>query len=251
MSTTVVPAARVGGNYGCRRQPGAHDPACPPGSRRHHGIDLPAPQGSPVFAPMSGVVQRVWPSGALSRYGNLFILYVPEARASLVYAHLMEFPRRTDGELWRQGDTVVAGDQVGLVGYTGACGRGSRVSAHGVRCTPCGPGGNFLCSGPSGSHLHLEVRPGRVNRPNPVGDSINPVLFAREHGFELFTRGLGALPTTTDVFAYTPDKYDRYWDPEGFEPGDDEPAPWSTPAKAALFLGASALVAVVVARVLS
>lgn len=221
---TVVPAARAGANYGCRRNPGASDPRCPPGQRRHHGVDIPAPEGSPVFAPLPGVVQQVWRNGDLSRYGNLFLLYVPGLNRTLVFAHLMEPSRKADGTLWRRGDAVAAGDLVGRVGYTGACGRGRRVSAHGVACTPCGQGGQFLCSGPSGAHLHLEVRPGRVNRPNPVGDSLHPVEFARAQGFALHSggAGLGTLPRTSDPYAYTPDKY--YWDPTGFEPGDDEPA---------------------------
>lgn len=251
---TVVPAARAGGNYGCRRQAGARDPACPAGSRRHHGVDIAAPEGSPIFAPLTGVVFRVWANGDLSRYGNLLVQYVPELNKTLVYAHLMAPPARADGTPLRQGDVITAGEQVALVGYTGACGRGARVSAHGIRCTPCGPGGGFLCSGPGGSHLHLEVRPGRIARPNPRGASINPTSFAREHGFNLFAggpAGLGQLPATSDPDAYSPDKYRWYADPLGFEPGDDEPAPLSAPVKIVIGVAAGGVLAFVLAKVLS
>lgn len=255
MAVVVVPAARSASAYGCRRNPGAHDPRCPEGSRMHHGVDIGAPEGSPVFAPMDGVVQQAWPNGALSRYGNLLLVYMPAVDKTAVFAHLAELPARADGTPLRRGDTITAGEQVGLVGYTGACGRGSRVSAHGVRCTPCGPGGRYLCSGPSGAHLHLEIRPGRVNRPNPRGASINPTTFAREHGFELFARtGLGWLGQAAPVYTADPAECDGvkyYCDPSGFEPGDDEPAPLPTPVKAALWIGGSALVAFVVAKVLS
>lgn len=221
----------------------------------HHGADVSAPEGSPVYSPLPGVVQRIWPNQSLSRYGVLMMVYIPEANVTMVYAHLMELPRKADGTLWRQGDVVNVGDEIGKVGYTGGCGHGSRVSVHGVRCTPCGPGGLMLCGGRSSSHCHVEVRPGRINRPNPVANSINPALFAREYGFNLFTpASLGRLGQAAPVYsADSADCVDSkyYCDPEGFEPGDDEPAPWSTPAKVALSAGLAALVAVVVVKALS
>lgn len=204
----------------------------------HHGEDIAAPQGTPFYVPRDGIVQKVWPNGALSRYGHLLLVWVPEDRVTLVFAHLASPPHRADGTPWREGDVVRAGEQGGLIGYTGAC-RGSR-SAHGVPCTPCGPGGRFLCSGPSGAHLHFEVRPGRVARPNPVGASLDPERFSVAKGFALHSgsTGVGALPRTDDPYAFTPDKYA---DPLGFEPGDDEPEPLSTAAKAGIAIGGAAI----------
>ena len=102
--------------------------------------------------------------------------------------------------------------------------------------------------------MHLEVRPGRINRPNPVANSIDPLLVARQYGFDLFTRGLGRLGQAAPVYSADPaDCVDAkyFCDPLGFEPGDDEPAPMSTVAKAAIATGVAALVAVVVVKALS
>lgn len=242
-AVTVVPAAANASPRGCRTNPGANDPRCPPGQRIHHGADISAPQGSPIYAPVAGVVQKVWPNGALSRYGNLLLLYVPEDNKTLVFAHMMDPPARADGTPLREGEAVQAGQQVGKVGYTGAC-RGAR-SAHGVPCTPCGPGGRYLCGGAGGAHLHFEVRPGRVNRPNPRGASLDPHTYARSRGFTLSRggglSGLGQAVYTSDPAMCDGIKY--YCDPHGFELGDDEAPPSTrTVLWAGVAIGAGLLV---------
>jgi len=79
------------------------------GRRRHHGIDILAPRGTPVLAAAEGRVRRVRETPV----GGRVVWIRDEARgSSLYYAHL-------DRQLVRAGQRVQAGDTVGLVGNTG------------------------------------------------------------------------------------------------------------------------------------
>jgi len=105
---------RISSDYGAR-----HDPIH--GHESHHGgMDIAAPQGTPVLAMADGVVVRAGLSGA---YGNLVELR-HSSGAVTRYAH----QDRLDV---RAGDSVQAGQQLGTVGSTGRS---------------------------TGHHLHLEVR---------------------------------------------------------------------------------------------
>lgn len=90
------------------------------GRRQHHGIDLAAPTGTPVYATADGVVTRAdW----YSSYG-LFISLNHGASMETRYAHLSRLAVA-------EGDNVKKGD---LIGYVGSTGRST------------------------GPHLHYEVR---------------------------------------------------------------------------------------------
>lgn len=90
------------------------------GMRRHSGIDLAAPTGTPVYATADGVVSRAdW----YSSYG-LYISLEHGASLQTRYAHLSRLAVAA-------GDTVKKGD---LIGYVGSTGRST------------------------GPHLHYEVR---------------------------------------------------------------------------------------------
>jgi murein DD-endopeptidase MepM/ murein hydrolase activator NlpD len=90
------------------------------GNRKHHGIDLAAPTGTPVYATADGVVSKAeW----FSSYG-LYISVEHGASLQTRYAHLSRLSVAT-------GDTVRKGD---LIGYVGSTGRST------------------------GPHLHYEVR---------------------------------------------------------------------------------------------
>jgi hypothetical protein len=79
------------------------------GKRRHEGIDVPAPIGTPVVASADGVVMRVDSNG----WGGRFItLAVPNLGVALYYAHL-------DQQLVRVGRKVRRGQVLGTVGVTG------------------------------------------------------------------------------------------------------------------------------------
>jgi murein DD-endopeptidase MepM/ murein hydrolase activator NlpD len=101
-------------NYGMRTHPVLG------GTRKHHGIDLAAPTGTPVYATADGVVSKAeW----YSSYG-LYISVEHGASLQTRYAHLSRLAVAA-------GDTVNKGD---LIGYVGSTGRST------------------------GPHLHYEVR---------------------------------------------------------------------------------------------
>ena len=79
------------------------------GRRRHNGVDIFAPRGTPALAAAEGVVTRV----NTTRLGGN-VVWIRDARRSarLYYAHL-------DTQLVARGDRVRVGDTVGLVGNTG------------------------------------------------------------------------------------------------------------------------------------
>lgn len=79
------------------------------GTRRHEGVDIFAPRGTPVVAATDGLVVRV---GETARGGRVVWLLDPSRRVSLYYAHLDEQKVRT-------GAIVRAGETLGTVGNTG------------------------------------------------------------------------------------------------------------------------------------
>lgn len=79
------------------------------GGRRHEGIDIFAPRGTPVTAATDGLVWRV----GTDPLGGLVVWILGPGRQMHYYAHL---DRYADV---RGGDHVAAGDVVGYVGTTG------------------------------------------------------------------------------------------------------------------------------------
>jgi peptidoglycan LD-endopeptidase LytH len=79
------------------------------GRRRHLGIDIAAPIGTPVLAPVAGIVDRVANGGAGGR-----VVWLREAGAHRLYyfAHL-------DAVHVARGQRVRAGEPLGTVGTTG------------------------------------------------------------------------------------------------------------------------------------
>lgn len=79
------------------------------GRRRHEGIDIFAPRGTPAIAASDGTISGV---GTNNLGGN--VVYVSDSRRNqtLYYAHL-------DSQAVRQGQKVSVGDTVGFVGNTG------------------------------------------------------------------------------------------------------------------------------------
>jgi len=104
------PATRISSPFGEVRS----------GGRRHKGIDLATPEGTPVVATASG--QTTF-SGWQSAYGNIIIINHGKGLET-AYAHLKRC-------LKRAGEYVRRGDKIGLVGATGNA---------------------------TGPHLHYEVR---------------------------------------------------------------------------------------------
>ncbi|TXK27124.1 peptidoglycan DD-metalloendopeptidase family protein [Pontibacter qinzhouensis] len=79
------------------------------GARRHEGVDIFAPRGTPVIASVDGTVTRI---GTSPRGGNVVWLSDTKRRQNLYYAHL-------DKQLVAPGQRVSVGDTLGLVGNTG------------------------------------------------------------------------------------------------------------------------------------
>lgn len=102
------------------------------GSRRHLGVDIFAPRGTPAVAAADARVVRV---GNNRLGGKTVWLFAEELGLSLYYAHL-------DRQEVRRGERVRAGETVGRVGNTGN-----------ARNTP--------------PHLHFGVRDGRAVDPWP------------------------------------------------------------------------------------
>ncbi len=94
----------------------------------HTGIDLAAPEGTPIAAAYGGTVQD---TGYTSGRGN-YILLSHGDNLQTLYCHLSEIDVRT-------GDTVDAGGMIGLVGTTGMS-TGPHLHfelrVDGVRCDP-------------------------------------------------------------------------------------------------------------------
>lgn len=93
--------------------------------RQHKGIDIPAPEGTPIIASREGEITRAEYS---SSYGNVVYIDHKDGYTSR-YAHMVSLP------MVRKGQRVSAGQQIGGVGNTGH---------------------SF------GNHLHFEIRYGDV-----------------------------------------------------------------------------------------
>ncbi|WP_019949317.1 M23 family metallopeptidase [Hymenobacter aerophilus] len=79
------------------------------GARRHEGVDIFAPRGTPALAAAPGVITRVQET---KLGGRVVWLATADADAHLYYAHL-------DKQLVQPGQRVRTGDTLGLVGNTG------------------------------------------------------------------------------------------------------------------------------------
>jgi murein DD-endopeptidase MepM/ murein hydrolase activator NlpD len=118
-----VPAGRVASPYGWRWLNGRSD--------LHTGVDVGAPEGTPVYAMLPGRVILAAPPGGVSGYGNVVVLQHGAAAFSL-YAHLARI-------LVNEGQQLNAGEQLGNVGRTA-----------GTRAQP------DKLFDVSGAHLHIE-----------------------------------------------------------------------------------------------
>jgi hypothetical protein len=116
------------------------------GARRHEGIDIFAPRGTPVVAAAPGVVS----GRTQNTLGGKVVWLRSDGGAGLYYAHL-------DSHLVRPGDRVDVGDTLGLVGNTGN-----------ARSTP--------------PHLHFGVYSRRPVDPVPWLEPAPPVPPVRADG---------------------------------------------------------------------
>lgn len=117
--TATDEAGKVTSGYGMRLHPISGE------MQFHHGMDLAAPEGTPVSAASAG---KVTFSGTKSGFGEVVEVTTAAtgSAATQIYAHLSQ-------RAVSIGQTIAAGDKVGEVGQTGAA---------------------------TGPHLHFEVREG-------------------------------------------------------------------------------------------
>ena len=108
----------VSSEFGKRKNPFSHE------EKNHNGIDLAAPEGTPVYAIKDGAVYVCVPND--KEFGNYVILSHDTGKTTSVYAHLQSFTVE-------QYQTVKKGEIIGYVGQTG------------------------MTTGP---HLHFEIRQG-------------------------------------------------------------------------------------------
>ena len=128
MSGTYFPIVgdyRVSSVFGNRSSPGGI------GSTNHRGIDLAAPIGTPVVAPVSGTILS---AGTAGGYGNLITMRGDDGNL-YKFGHLSSYNVRA-------GMPVIGGSQIGAVGNTGRS---------------------------TGPHLHFEVRDKSGKAINPSG----------------------------------------------------------------------------------
>jgi murein DD-endopeptidase MepM/ murein hydrolase activator NlpD len=99
------------------------------GLRAHHGIDIMAPQMTPVLAAVAGTIEKLFESKA---GGTTLYLRSAQRDWTLYYAHLAGYaPGLHEGQL------VQAGDVLGYVGDTGDAGPGNYHLHFGLtRTTP-------------------------------------------------------------------------------------------------------------------
>ena len=110
----------------------------------HGGIDLAAPEGTPILSPFYGVVKSSNPHGS---YGNNVVVQyiINGVEYEFLFAHMSSVSVN-------YGDIVYAGDQLGLVGQTG--------NAH-------------------GAHVHIEA----YYPPYRYGQfHFNPMMFFNSRG---------------------------------------------------------------------
>lgn len=104
----------------------------------HRGIDLPAPEGTPVYAAAAGTVEHarnVWKQG-FTGYGRHVVIRHGAEGPWTLYAHLHAVDVAP-------GDRVAAGQQIGTVGRTKFSAAGDHRDSFDT----------------SGAHLHFEVAP--------------------------------------------------------------------------------------------
>lgn len=146
---TLLPGGRISSPFG------------PRGSIFHQGIDVSAPTGTPIYAPVGGRVIAAYPDGEVSGYGN--VVTIRSGNVGLLFAHMSTMAVRA-------GETVTPGQLVGRVGSTNS-------------------EGGFHTSGP---HLHFEVMAPATNIDRALahysGSSpprIDPQAWARANGVRL------------------------------------------------------------------
>jgi murein DD-endopeptidase MepM/ murein hydrolase activator NlpD len=114
----------------------------------HNGLDIRTPTGTPIVAPISGVLRR---GNDPKGYGNY--IRITNAKWDTVLGHLKSISVR-------DGDTVVEGQPIGFTNNTGYS---------------------------TGAHLHWGVRPIGADKNDPWGGYVDPLVAIKETGMDAQT----------------------------------------------------------------
>lgn len=154
-SRVMIPGGRLGSPFGENR-----------GDHIHQGVDVGAPEGAPIYAPMDGEIAGLWRNGTLAGAGNTVALRDERGTVAVIVMHLSRWAAGLS-----VGHHVRAGDVLGYVGRTDS--------------SP--DNGTFTSSGP---HAHVEVMP--LTRPSDATHwtgtrppRVDPVPWLRARGVAL------------------------------------------------------------------
>ena len=141
----------------------------------HWGIDIAAPEGTPVFAVKSG---RVVLSRPLRGYGNTVMISHSDGRQSSLYGHLAR-------SLVNEGQQVSQGQEIAQVGSTR---HGRNVRWDGQQFVSVGPESAGAVGRPISPHIHFEIHPGTIPRIGSRPRRLDPVRWLRSQGISQYAQ---------------------------------------------------------------
>lgn len=131
----------------------------------HWGVDIGAPEGTPVHAMASGIVLF---ARALRGYGNAVMIQHSGGKSTL-YGHLQR-------SLVQEGQRVQGGGTIGLVGSTRS---GRNIQIQDGRIVSVGAESAGAVTQPISPHLHMEVHPTAIPNLGPRARRLDPVAYLR------------------------------------------------------------------------
>ncbi|MEV6071814.1 M23 family metallopeptidase [Nocardia sp. NPDC052001] len=182
----------------------------------HMGVDLAAPEGTPIYAAMDGVVRE---SGPASGFGDWIVIDSNDngAPVGTVYGHMYE-----SGLLVHAGDPVKAGQQIATVGTNGQSTGphlhfevyvdGGRLT--GGRAIDPVPWLNGASTPSSGGGAPAAPAPVCASTPGGGGDNLQPGKVPPD--FEPWYRKAGALcPQISSSLLAAQGRQEGGWSPDG------------------------------------
>jgi murein DD-endopeptidase MepM/ murein hydrolase activator NlpD len=140
----------------------------------HWGIDIGAPEGTPVHALLPGTVILSRP---VRGYGNVVMVRHDDGRTSSLYAHL-------SASQVREGQRVSSQDTIAHTGTT-SIGQQVTFDAQGVPHSAGEMSGGNV-GDRVGPHLHMEVHPVPIPNMAPNFRRLDPVAFLRQRRIQQY-----------------------------------------------------------------
>lgn len=143
----------------------------------HWGIDIAAPEGTPIHAVKAGTVIFSRP---LRGYGNSVMISHRDERRSSLYGHMNQ-------ATVQEGQQVTAGQVIGTVGST-RHGRNVQWDAGAGSFISTGVESAGAVSAPISPHLHMEIHPTQVPQLGPRPQRLDPVRYLQNEGIAQYAR---------------------------------------------------------------